>query len=750
MGQNDDTQEDEVPGEYTPDSEFIKNIVDSDEDSLLEADASQVQEVSGEPPGKLNEDVAAIWDEIPRFLSEHCKEEFDLVGSLYPEKRSIVIDFQELATFSPNLSERLLSYPDEVLLEFNKAIEAESRHIAFARDHEEEMLILVRVKNLPPESELMVRDCVSRYLGKMFALQGLVTTTTDVLPKVWKGVFRCKKCEHLVEVVQPKKGLKKPSKCPDCERFTDFELEEDQSRYIDFQKIQIQEPLEILKGGDQAKRISVWLEEDLIKKRIVPGQRIVITGILRLEEASSGRGKPKQSTVYQKFIDANNIEFTEHEFSELEITEEEEAEIKALASDPMVYDKLIKSIAPSIYGHKEAKEAVMLQLCGGCANKNLPDGTKIRDSIHILMIGDPGTAKSQILKYVNRLAPKSLYVSGKSATGGGLTAIAEKDEFGEGGWVLKAGALVLASGGMACIDEFDKMSEEDRSAIHEALEQQTVSVAKAGIIATFRAESAVLAAANPKYSRYDPYKPPAEQFNIPASLISRFDLIFPIKDVLDEKRDKNLAEHILTAHRYSQKKAQNPDASDIKAEAQLVPVIRGDILKKYFGYARKNCHPILSDEAFKRIKDYYVELRKRASGGSVPLTPRQLEGLVRLSEASAKVRLSDTVELSDADRAISLVEFYLRELGMEDENGGFDIDRVMTDHPKSKRDKLTNVRRIVESLQNEYEVVPMDRVIEEAETAYNIDKHAAEKIIRELLENGDLFEPRQGHLKVVK
>jgi replicative DNA helicase Mcm len=685
-------------------------------------------------------------DEIGSFLNEKCREELNLVGQLYPDKQSVIINFQQLAEYSPQLSEMLISSPDEVISDFHKAIEKEKSHIAFARKIDDEPRVYVRFIGLPAENEIMVRECTSEYLNKFFSMQGLVTTTTDILPKVWKGVFKCKRCKAETSRIQPKKGIEQPMVCESCGRH-EFDMDEERSKYIDFQKIQVQEPLEILKGGDQAKRISVWLEEDLVKKRIVPGQRIIITGSLRLEPPKPSKVK---SPIYQKYVEANNVEFTEQEFEELEITEAEEKEIKKLSKDPKVYDKIIASVAPSIYGHTEAKEAVMLQLCGGASHKKLPDGTKIRDSIHILMIGDPGTAKSQILKYVDRLAPKSLYVSGKSATGGGLTAIAEKDEFGEGGWVLKAGALVLASGGMACIDEFDKMSEEDRSAIHEALEQQTVSVAKAGIIATFRSESAVLAAANPKYSRYDPYKPPAEQFNIPASLISRFDLIFPIKDVLDETKDRNLATHMLNAHTLSQTLAADSTANVEEMKKDLVPPVDQDLLKKYVAYGRRNCHPILTKEASDRLGNYYVDLRKRSSGGAVALTPRQLEGLVRLSEASAKVRLSRKVEMQDADRAIRLVEFVLREIGMEKEGGGFDIDRIMSDHPKSERDKIYTITGIVKGLEEEYDMVPMQRVVEEAQEFHNIDQQTSEKLIRELLNKGDLYEPRHGHIKTVR
>ncbi len=683
--------------------------------------------------------VEIEWNDVETFLSERCRDELNLIGQHYPKKQSVLIDFQELQEFSPALGERLIADPDEVISEFNKALEKEKAHIAFS-NAAEGARIYVRFFNLQ-SSEIMIRDCTSKYLGRFFAVQGLVTKITDVLPRVWKGVFMCKRCRAEVETIQSERSVKTPLACEQCGR-KEFELVEEKSKFIDFQKVEIQEPLEILKGGDQAKRISVWLEDDLTN-RVLPGQKIIISGTLRLEP-------PKyKGTVYQKFVDANNIEFTEQEFEEIQIGDEDLKKIKKLAKDPKVVEKIVQSIAPSIYGHTEAKEAVALQLCGGTANKRLPDGMRIRDNIHILLIGDPGTAKSQMLKYVDRLAPKSLYVSGKSATGGGLTAIAEKDEFGEGGWVLKAGALVLASGGLACIDEFDKMSEEDRSAIHEALEQQTVSVAKAGIIATFKSESAVLAAANPKYSRFDPYKPPAEQFDIPPTLISRFDLIFPIKDVLDEARDGELATHILSRHRLSQRIA-NPASKDIKEELdRQMPPIDGELLRKYIAYSRRNCYPILSDEAVKRLKDYYVDLRKRGSGGSVPLTPRQLEGLVRLAEASAKLHLKSTVEMGDADRAIHLVEFVLREVGMEKEGGGFDIDRIVTDHPKSERDKIYTITGIVKGLEDEYDMVPMAKVLEEAKEYHNIDNRAAEKLIRELVNKGDLYEPRHGHLKTV-
>jgi len=289
------------------------------------------------------------------------------------------------------------------------------------------------------------------------------------------------------------------------------------------------------------------------------------------------------------------------------------------------------------------------------------------------------------------------------------------------------------------------MSEDDRSAIHEALEQQTVSVAKAGIIATFKANSAVLAAANPKYSRFDPYKAPAEQFDIPPTLLSRFDLIFPIKDVLDEKKDRNIADHILRSHRLSHGGGEGRDIEMIKE--RIMPVIDGDLLKKYLAYARRNIRPILTEEAITQLGDYYVNLRKRGAGaGSVPLTARQLEGLVRLAEASAKLRLCQKVEHEDAERSIRLVDFVLTEIGMG-ESGTFDIDRIVAEHPKSERDRIYIITNLVKSLEGEFDMVPVERVIEDAKQYHNIDDRTADKLIRELLSKGDLYEPRHGHLK---
>jgi replicative DNA helicase Mcm (EC 3.6.1.-) len=276
-------------------------------------------------------------------------------------------------------------------------------------------------------------------------------------------------------------------------------------------------------------------------------------------------------------FDAVSIKPRQKEFIEIEVTPEEEQKIKELAKDPHIFEKIAKSIAPSIYGYDEIKKALALQLFGGTPDKKLVDGGPIRSDIHILLIGDPGSAKTRLLQAVTSIVPKGIYVSGKSTSSAGLTAAAERDEFAEGGWTLKAGALVLGSGGEVSIDEFDKISDEDKSALLEALESQTISIAKAGIVAKFNAKASVLAAANPKYGRFDKNQYPAEQFDIPPALLSRFDLIFPIMDVLDEEQDKKIARHILVQHQ-----AAGAQLAQIEEYEQVeAPPIEPELLRKY-------------------------------------------------------------------------------------------------------------------------------------------------------------------------
>jgi len=666
-------------------------------------------------------------EKIEKFLDSKEKE-IQHLASVYPAKKSLIVDYQELEEYDHHLAEELIKEPDGVTKAFEALLSERDILVSVELPGAEKPALHVRFKNLPKEKgyTFMVRDINADSIGRFISTEGVVNKISDVLPKVRVAMFYCNRCNSSVAVPQDGRVFKEPYKCESCGK-SEFRFSPDDSQWIDIQKIEIQEPLEMLKGGEQARRIELWIEDDFTDV-VTAGDTIIINGILRLTP-------PKiKGSVFQKFIEANYLEGIQKEFEDIEITEEEEEEIKKLAKDPAIYDKVISSIAPSIYGYREVKEAIALQLFGGRSGKKLPDGTTVRPDIHLLLIGDPGVAKSKMLQYVDNIAPKSIYVTGKGTTGAGLTATAEKDEFADGAWTLKAGALVLAGGGIAAIDEFDKMGKEDRSAMHEAMEQQTISIAKAGIVTKFKANTSILAASNPKFSRFDPYKTPAEQFDIPPTLISRFDLIFPVKDIVDIEQDRNIADHILKMH------GTEEDLSD------LMPVIDVDFFRKYISYSRKNIKPILTKDTADKLKDYYVTLRSSSHAGAIPATPRQLEALVRLAEASAKIRLSSTVTVADAERAINLTNFVLQEVALDKSSGMLDIDRIATDHPKAARDKIRIVEETIRGLiggDAEGNTASLKDIIDSL-AEHGVSKMEAEKYLDELKLKGIIYEPRHG------
>jgi len=686
----------------------------------------------------MAEDITLIVDEFERFFDTFCKERVEELFEKYPEKRSLEVDFVELSKYNSRIADTLLSKPDMII---RAAVEALKR-MAMPSSYEVPFEPHVRFYNLPEQSRPMIQDIGADHVGSLICVDGLITKRTEIRPKVRVMVLRCQYCEH-VEKVPIVRGAVIPEVCPSCKR-KGLQHDEEESRFVNLQKLEAQEPLERIRGGAQASRIEVWLEDDLVNT-VSPGQRVEITGVLRIRPFGEGRAASR--IVYSKYLDAVHLKRVEKEFEEVDITKEDEKRIVELSKDPAVYQKIIGSIAPSIYGHDEVKEALALQLFGGTPNKRLSDGGQIRSDIHVLLIGDPGISKTRMLQYIANLAPKSIYVSGKAVTSAGLTATAEKDELGEGGWTLKAGALVLASGGMACIDEFDKVKEEEMAALHETMESQSISVAKAGIVAKFKAKTSILAAANPKYGRFDPTRYPAEQFDIPPTILSRFDLIFPIKDILDEEKDRKLASFILDQHVVAGRRVEKT----ISEEEEVKPPIDADLLRKYIAYSRKRVTPVLTPEANEKIREYYVELRKiGATQGAVPITPRYIEGMVRLAEASAKTRLSNRVELVDAERAIRLMDFMLKSITMDRGLGRIDIDIIATGQPKSKADRIRNVLDIVKELEKEYDLVEIEKVVEEAKK-YGLDEVTTRKVIDEMLrKTGELYEPKHGHVKVVR
>ncbi len=650
------------------------------------------------------------------FFATSYKDDVFEILEKYPDERSLNVNYQSLEMFDPDLADLLIDKPEEVI----EAAQIAIKNIdPLVKDAD----INIRFENLT--NVIQLKDLLSKYIGTFVAADGIVRKTDEIRPRIETGVFECRGCMRLHEVEQTSGNhIIEPSLCSECGGRS-FRLLQEESKYIDTQTARMQEPLENLSGGTEPKQMLMILEDDLVDE-LNPGDKVRITGTLKtFREERSGK--------FKNYIYVNHIEPLEQEFEELQLSEEDEEKIIELSQDPNIYDKIIRSTAPSIRGYRDVKEAIALQLFGGAA-KQLEDETKLRGDIHILIVGDPGIGKSQILKYVSRLAPRSIYTSGKGTSGAGLTAAAVRDELG--GWSLEAGALVLGDQGNVCVDELDKMRSEDRSALHEALEQQTVSIAKAGIMATLNSRCSVLAAANPKFGRFDRYKVLAEQIDLPAPIISRFDLIFVIEDKPSRDGDAKLAEHILKIHK----------------ENTVDYEIEPDLLRKYIAYARKNVNPHLTDEANEVLKEFYVSTRNSnpEEQGPVPITARQLEAIIRLSEASAKIKLKDTVDKEDAEKAVRLQMACLKEIGVDPDTGEIDVDIVSGGTPKSDRDKIQRVTEEIKLLEEEYAGnAPLNVLISNMSDKYGVSEDKTEQIVRNLVQKGVIYQPTTGYFRRV-
>ena len=695
-----------------------------------------------------DESLVAQWQ---KFFEEYCKSDIETVALEYPEKRSLYVDYWKIDEADSRLAELLLNQPYKAIFNAEEAL----KNIDVASENS--LKLHFRVVNLPDTSRILIRRIRANHLGKLMAVDGLVKKRTEVRPKLLVGAFQCQKCGAIIRVEQDEDILKEPSECFEdqggCGRVSSFKLLTSLSEFIDSQKIEIQENPEGLRGGAQPERISVYLEDDLVGE-IAPGDRVIVNGILHSMQRRRGTYR---LTAFDKTMDAISVESQELAFEEVEVTSEDEKEILRVSKDPDLYKKMKESIAPTIYGMDVEKEALVLQLFGGLA-KEMPDGTRIRGDIHTLLVGDPGTAKSQILTYMSKLAPRSVYASGKASSAAGLTAAAVRDEFGEGQWTLEAGALVLADMGIACIDEIDKMDENDRSALHQAMEQQEISVAKAGINATLKSRCALLAAANPKLGRFDEFLPLHEQINMPPALLSRFDLIFSILDKPDRERDTDLATHILLTHKAGEV-SENLDRSKkskykMKDKDELMKIVQPtftpEFLRKYVAYAKRNIFPVMTDEALRIIREYYVNFRS-SSEEAITFTPRQLEAFVRLAEASARIRLSEEVTADDANRAIHIIDQYLKRVGLDRETGRIDIDIIATGISRSQHDRMRLIMDIIQRLCNESKDGNAARgdIIQEAEIE-GLESGKVEEALDRLKRNGQIYEPVHGKYKITE
>lgn len=669
------------------------------------------------------------------------------VADRFPEERSLDVPFARIEESDTSLADLLLEKPEEVLTAGARAM----RELIPVAGPETEGLRL-RVSGLPSVARRSIRAIRESDLQRFLAIEGIVRKATEVRPQIRDAVFSCLACRSEIHELQEEGSpmLREPLECPSCGKpagRTRFRLMPERSTYIDAQRIEVQENPESLKGGAHPQGLAVLLTEDLTG-RVIPGNRVVVNGVLKsLQRASASRTGLLRSTTFDLMLVGNSLEYQQQEYEEIQIPEEDERLILRYRGDPTVVDRIVLSLAPTIKGMEDEKEAIALQLFGGVEKKHA-DGVRVRGDIHILLVGDPGTAKSQLLRYVADVAPRGIYTSGKGATAAGLTAAAVKDDFAGGRWVLEAGMLVLADGGIAIVDELDKMTPEDRSAMHEALEQQTVSIAKAGITATLNARCPVLAAANPKWGRFNREKFIAEQIDLPPTLLSRFDVIYSIQDKPDQGRDRVLASQILQSHQEWEGREETLSMSETppSAGAPFPP----EFLRKYIAYARRTVRPVLSNEALSTLEDFYVKTRSRGEepNSPVPITARQLEALVRLSEAAARARLSSVVGVEDALRATRIVQRFLDRITPPNEK--LDIDVVTTGVSHSQRERIDLLQELMHKLQDAGGGnFSMEDLKAEA-GKHGIGDSRVETLFQMLRSQGEVMEQRPGRWQLVR
>jgi len=688
---------------------------------------------------------SALSDKVKAFLTQFK----DPTGSFsYVEQidqmwgkhaKHIIVNYNDLVS-SPTIESKFIQSPDEILDAFSKAINEilKERFPDYAEKIKHD--IRARVANFPVQRSL--RQINSEVISKMTSVSGMVVRTSEVKPLAKEVTYRCLDKHISKFTLIDGMSLDNAVKCqtPKCPH-KNLAIVPEASRFIDFQILRLQELPEDLPPGQLPHYVNVSIKQDLVDYAR-PGDRVVLTGIVRIEQERISGVSKSESALYRLRMDGNNVEFiggkgikssrrTERE----EISPDEEKIIRTLANNPDIYSRLIDSFAPHIRGHSLYKEAIILLIVGS-TQRTLSDGSKVRGDINVFLVGDPGTAKSEMLKFCARIAPRGLYTSGRGSTAAGLTAAVVRDASGI--FMLEAGAVVLGDQGLVCIDEFDKMRPEDRSALHEVMEQQSASIAKGGIVATLNARTSILAAANPLFGKYDQFKNLTENVNLPIPLLTRFDLIFVVRDIPGEERDRQIAQHIISQHG-----ASGTDTTSL---------IDVDILTKYLAYA-KRIEPSLTKEAESKIMEFYLKMRSIEGEDKekmITITPRQLEGLIRLATARARLLLKNQVEGDDADRAIYLFNKMLENSGIDVNTGKIDIG-VLQGRPRSEVSKLATFMETIRLLEgDDKSPVPEQELIDGLVKSEKFpDEDESKRFIRKLINEAAIYESKPGHYNTV-
>ncbi|XP_057276607.1 DNA replication licensing factor MCM5 [Pezoporus wallicus] len=652
----------------------------------------------------------------------------------------VEVEMEDLASFDEDLADYLYKQPAEHLQLFEEAAKEVADEVTRPRPSGEEALHDIQVMLKSDANAASIRSLKSDQMSRLVKIPGIVIAATPVRAKATRIAIQCRSCRNTITNIAVRPGLEGyalPRKCnteqagrPKCPLDPYF-IMPDKCKCVDFQVLKLQESPDAVPHGEMPRHLQLYCDRYLCDK-VVPGNRVTIMGIYSIKKSALSKNKGRDNvgvgirSAYIRVVGIQvDTEGSGHSIAG-SVTPQEEEELRHLAAMPNIYETIAKSIAPSIYGSTDIKKAIACLLFGG-SRKRLPDGLTRRGDINLLMLGDPGTAKSQLLKFVEKCSPIGVYTSGKGSSAAGLTASVIRDPSSRN-FFMEGGAMVLADGGVVCIDEFDKMREDDRVAIHEAMEQQTISIAKAGITTTLNSRCSVLAAANSVFGRWDETKG-EENIDFMPTILSRFDMIFIVKDVYDEERDMTLAKHVMSLH--------------VSAFTQT-QAVEGEIdlnkLKKLISFCRMKCGPRLSAAAAEKLKYRYILMRNGTRQheqesdrrSSIPITVRQLEAIVRIAESLAKMKLQPFATETDVEEALRLFQVSTLDAAMSGSLSGAEGFTTQEDQEMLSRiEKQLKRRFAIGSQVSEHSII-------QDFMRQKYPEHAIHKVLQLMMRRGEI------------